>query len=437
MADTPDVNIDSFTKRPLKIFSTTWTVNGSLFTSFDPWLSYLEHPYIANRITNYSLMRGTLKLKFLINGNAFYFGRAIAIYSALDSYDTIGSPSGRNDQADLVSFTQHPKIFLDPTTSQGGELHLPFLWHHNAVNLTSLDYSRLGKIYFRTLSPLAHANAATDPVTIQVFAWSDDMELSVPTQSAFAGLTPQSGEYCENGLVSKPASAVAAVAGKLKNTPAIGPYAKATEIAASTIAGVAQAFGYSKPVNQAPVHTYTPRFFGNLSSTIDLDTAQPLSMDKKVELTVDNSTMGLSGEDELNILSVAQRESYIGKLTWTTIANAGSRLGSMGVTPVQLMSGADYDCVSATAFAALPFDYWRGSLKFRFQVVAAGMHRGRLLLQYDPRSTGLFDTGTQYSRVIDIADERDFTITVGWGTDKPWLRVPGLYTDTTDRKSVV
>ena len=36
------------------------------------------------------------------------------------------------------------------------------------------------------------------------------------------------------------------------------------------------------------------------------------------------------------------------------------------------------------AIAALPFRYWNGSMKFRFQVVCSTFHKGRLEIRFDP-----------------------------------------------------
>jgi hypothetical protein len=79
------------------------------------------------------------------------------------------------------------------------------------------------------------------------------------------------------------------------------------------------------------------------------------------------------------------------------------------------------------AFMVNYFRCWQGSVKFRFQIMKSHYHKGRLLIRYDPRSFGsTIEYNTNYSRVVDIAEEEDFEIIVGWGQNKPFLDVPSM-----------
>lgn len=79
--------------------------------------------------------------------------------------------------------------------------------------------------------------------------------------------------------------------------------------------------------------------------------------------------------------------------------------------------------MTASCFAVAPFQYWRGSIKYRFQVVCSALHKGRLRIVYDPeievttndptRITPEYNLG--YQTVVDISETKDFEITVGWG----------------------
>jgi hypothetical protein len=75
----------------------------------------------------------------------------------------------------------------------------------------------------------------------------------------------------------------------------------------------------------------------------------------------------------------------------------------------------------------MPFDYWKGSMKFRFQIVCSAFHKGRLKIVYDPNwidsSTYLTfsEYNTNYLKVVDISEEQDFTIEVGMGQEQSFL----------------
>jgi hypothetical protein len=67
-------------------------------------------------------------------------------------------------------------------------------------------------------------------------------------------------------------------------------------------------------------------------------------------------------------------------------------------------------------------------MKFRFQVVASAFHKGRLKVTYDPSYALSNEYNTNYTHIIDLAKERDFTIEVGWGHERSMVRhrTPGF-----------
>lgn len=75
----------------------------------------------------------------------------------------------------------------------------------------------------------------------------------------------------------------------------------------------------------------------------------------------------------------------------------------------------------ACAFAALPFQYWKGTMKFRFQIVCSNFHKGRLKFVYDPNFVDTNEYNTNYVRIVDIAEEQDFTLEVGNGQEVSFL----------------
>lgn len=429
-----ETELKDFFRRPALLTRITWTVNGTIASDFDPWSAFLiDNVYVANRINNYRFVRGNLKLKFAINGNPMYFGRMMVSYMPLATNNYPTTITNMVEQADLVTLSQCPHIFLDPTSSTGADMTLPFIWKFNGVNLISGDeVGLLGRLIFRQLSTLKHANGGTDSIGITVYGWMDDVEMFAPTSTNMDGLLNQSGEYEEKHLISRTANAVSAAASKLTDVPVIGKYAKATELASGAMADVAKLYGYSKPVNQSPTQSYVPRFLNGLASGVDLDTSVPLSLDKKVELTVDPMTLGPLTEDEMDILNIAKKESYIGKFTWATTNAFKTGLGTIRNNPSHYMAASDDGrCLSAISFASSMFGYWRGSITYRFQIVASNFHRGRLLFRFDSHSSIIPNYGwnTVYSRIVDISEEKDFSITLNWANERPWLEVPWVLGD--------
>jgi hypothetical protein len=83
------------------------------------------------------------------------------------------------------------------------------------------------------------------------------------------------------------------------------------------------------------------------------------------------------------------------------------------------------------AFAATPFNFWRGTLKVKFQVVASQYHRGRLAVFYEPNSTAqdlitaVGDNLGYNSRFVEVFDLQELDgvcVEIPWASSRPFLR---------------
>lgn len=440
--DSSDATLQNFFSRPLKVADYQWSTSlPDFYETFNPWTEYWEHPTVSQRIANFNLLRAKLHVQFIVNGNRAHFGSLIASYLPMHNYDDF-SKTRKFFRQDNIQASQRPHLYLNPTLSQGGVMKLPFFWHKNTLNVPNQEWRDMGEMTISTLQDLKHANGADDTVSITVMVWAEDVKMSTLTSAQPGALESQCGEelldaqsadeYAKDGAVSAPASTVARIAGMLTSAPVIGPFAKATELAASSIAGVARIFGYSRPVVIADTMPIKPVFMGNLANSNIADTACKLSLDAKQELTIDPRVTGLSGTDELDIKALASRESYLTQFPWTLEAENEAALFSTEVSPVVWdtlsVDGSPTELhMPACCFAAVPFAHWRGSMKYRFQIVASEVHTGRMKLVWEP--FGAPDSGynTNYTTIVDITEKKDFTIELGWGNELSHLshRVPG------------
>lgn len=72
-------------------------------------------------------------------------------------------------------------------------------------------------------------------------------------------------------------------------------------------------------------------------------------------------------------------------------------------------------------------------MRYRFQVVSSGFHKGRLKFVYEPNvpaTPGSSEYNTNYTQIVDISTTKDFTVTVGWGNQRPFL-LTTIIDDTT------
>lgn len=431
------VSIAKFMQRPIRIATISWEVGQFLRETIDPWTLYITNPVIKRKLDNYAYLRGTLKVKAMLNGNAFYYGMGMMSYNPVGFASRDPDRGASTPAVDNVRFSQRLNVILNPTESQGGELSLPFVFPtpfaKRIVDLFGADATavdQLGRLTFSSYNPLNHANAATDKVNITVLAYfSDDIELAGPTN--FFSESGKSDEY-GTGVISKPASAVARFAGMLRSIPMIEPYATATQMGASTIAAIATKFGYSRPINLEPVRKYRPTFMGNLANSEIEEATDKLTFDPKQELSIDPRLWGCNtSEDEMTIKHITSRESYIGRTVWDTQSPYDTLLYWSCVNPIQFTKSALTSAVGTEthltplALAALPFEWWRGSIIYRFHVAASNFHRGRLRLVYDPiGSTGAGlnppEFSSVYTRILDISESHEFEVMIGYNQQIAW-----------------
>lgn len=423
---TDDVTLAEFMARPVNIASYQWTVGTPLNVAFDPWSLFFGQKRVNNRINNFSLMHAELHVKVVINGTKFHFGRAMMDYAPLPSFNFVDDFSFT--EPNLVQASQRMHITLDPTESQGGDMILPFIWHYNALNVQQAEWSKLGSLYLREIVGLGQANGGTTPVTISVYAWAESIHLSIPTTENNISITPQADEYSKTP-VSDVATAVSKAAGRLTSIPMIGQYARATEMITGAMGKMAKAYGFSRPAVIDDVTDMIPNYYAPMANTDRGDNTTKLTVDSKQELTVDPAVTGAATGDELTVANIATKQSYLTTYSWTIANPIGTLLWNTQVGPLYMRAQpAGTYSVPAMSFAALPFMWWRGTIRYRFQIVASAFHRGRLRIVYDPNSIASQDNNVAYTRIIDLANERDFTIDVAWSQPKTFLRSPPLNT---------
>lgn len=435
MSVAPDDSFAEFFARPVKIYENDWPVGASFpdLAAWAPWDLWSTNPRVGNRLSNFKNFRGKLHLKVLINGNQFYYGRLLLAYLPF-FHDFKAATDGP------IPGSQMPHLWIDPSSSSGGEMVLPFFHQDNSVNITEAGaFVNMGTAAFHSVADLQHANGSTQPVSIHVYAWATDVVLSTPTAVNFAALVPQAGkveaksEYGE-GPISKPAAVLASMAGRLKDVPVIGKYAMATQMGASAVSKIASMFGYSRPTVISEPCRNNPLPTGNMSNVDAPDTCHRFALTSKQEVTIDPSTTGLGNTDEMAFSYLAQKESYLTKFSWSNANPSEYPLFSIGVSPIAYnyfidagVPPADVYELTPMALVANPFRYWAGTIQYRFQVVASGYHKGRLLFVWDPEtSTATPEQNVAYTQIVDIAEERDFTISVGWGSHQPALNCPEI-----------
>lgn len=405
---TLDTDLIDFFARPVRIQTITWNesdVRGTNLLTFNPWSLWANNTFVKKKLDNYSWFRGDLNIRVQMTASPFYYGLLKMVYRPLQNFkpSTIRIATGNQH---LISFSQQPHIDLMPGEHDSWSFKCPFILPRNWVNIQSAtDISDLGEFRTYVYNQLKSANGVTGVgITIQIFAWVDNVEMS----GASVGFAMQSEDEYGEGPVSKPASWVASAASYLEDIPVIGPFATATRIGATAISTIASMFGFTNVPVIADTVPQRPEPFPKLSTSEVGFPVEKLTLDPKNELSVDPRIVGLSsGVDEMSISYICGRESYIGVASWSTSALPDTMLFYSLVNP-------NFFDTDDTNYAIYPtpmchvakcFKDWRGSIIFRFQIVASKYHLGKAIIQFDPTGYSSQNIGntTSISNVVHTA----------------------------------
>jgi len=420
--------LGDFLLRPIKIHEILWSTTTSTFDStIDPWSLLVNNVYLKKRIEGYKLFRATLCLRIVINGNPFVYGSGLVSYYPRTSDMRLATST---DAAINCEMSVLPHLMLDPTQSSALEMQLPFFCPDNWIELNGGTVAQMGRLRFKSVNALKHTSGAmANPIQISVFAWFCDVALSGPTSQIYGAYTIQSGDEYSRSPVSSIATAIAKASGVLESVPVIGAYARATTMLSSTIASVALAFGFSRPTIVDKLQRVKPFAVGNMANTDQPEAVIKLALDSKQELCVDPRTVGLSGQDEMAISYIVSKEALFLTKNWNPTMVDGTQLLSLCVNPLYYVPDSWIGTLVTTMInapistVASCFKYWKGTIRFRFQIIASAFHRGRLRLVYDPCVPGTANPeyNQVISRIIDLSSVRDFTFDVVWHSHRGWL----------------
>lgn len=439
-AASDNLSLASFLSRPIKIFTGAWNPSTAFTESFNPWNSFLTQTRVSNKISNFKMLRGNLHLKFVINASKFHYGRIIAYYTPLPESYKFASPISNlsltaSPFTGLIRASQLPHIILDPTDGVGAQMVLPFLWPKDAIDLPTGEWNSMGRLSMAEIAPLkVIGGLSAARATISVFAWMTNVELHAPTTSNVFALSPQAGDEYSEGIISKPATVLSNLAGKLSQAPGIGPYARATQIAAGATAEVAKAFGYSRPIAIDQPLIVKKVATGQFATTNSEDTSVKMTVDTKQELTIDPRTVGAPVEDGMDIQKFCAKECMVAQFTWSETDTVGTQLMRIAVHPklfnIIPLDGSICNQVfsSPAAYMSALFTYWRGKMRYKISVARSGFHVGRLRLTYDPVSVPGFipdyqNDNVMYNWILDLQESNEAEVECGWTADVNYLRL--------------
>lgn len=441
------LNLGDFLKRPVRILDTTLPLGAITTVKLDVWDLFTLDPTVRSKLRNFAYFKGNMQVRIVISGMPFHAGRVLVSYQPYADYNQalgyIEAFAVDDFEAWMCYLSQAPGAFtMDVKDNSPRELTLPFISPkpmHDLFNRFSgvtaagtsfNDMAEAGTLYISTLNaPTSVASTPTD-VLLTVYAWCDDPELGCGTSTQMA-ITTESDER-KTGPIENVASSAATVSKLLTNVPVIGPYMKASQMMASGIGSFAALMGWSKPIMLPDKTTWVKNMgYRNGAQLIGYDTNYQLSMDPQRELNVSPDFVGANVDDSA-LGHLAQIPSFFTSFNWQTTDTSAAAIFRCNVTPLTSRIFQDFvgdEVVQPTAisFAATPFSYWRGSIKYRLEIVASAYHRGKFEIRYEPNIDGHATTAgssamnKQFIKIIDIQETQDIEFVIEWANQRPWL----------------
>ena len=423
--------LGSYLSRPVLIYSDTWTENNDLNQTINPWSLFFLDARIRRKIDNYAFMSCKLKVKLMINASPFYYGCGLMSYLPLSTFEA-GNVAPASGEQLFGVYSQRPHIYFYPQSNQGGVLELPYINYKDWLNVTSNeDLVDFGELSINTLGTLLNANSvAGTGVSVQIYAWAEDVKLAGNTL-ALSLQTQDEYEDC-NGVISKPASAIARAMNQLVDVPVIGPYMTASSFVTSKFASVASYFGFTNTPVIESVKPFSGKPFAAFASPEISIPSNKLTLDPKNEITIDSRVTGCNGDDEMMISNIVSREAFLFQTSFDSTTPVGEQICAMRVQPnmFNAVAAANQEIIQFTPMGHVChlFKYWRGDIIFRFQFICSQYHRGRVRLTWDPlRDPSTFaETSTSnYTKIVDFADTPNFELRVPYQQETSYQNVLG------------
>ncbi len=402
--------------------------------------------------------RGTMVIRWVINGNRFQQGRYMLCYIPIGGVKFNGQNSNswvQSHTSTLVQRTQLQRIELDVNCDTEGVMRIPFnsalnYYPFSAVSSDSAKWGTWGFLNLFPYSPLVAPTGSTF-VSSTIFCHFEDVELigTAYQQSGrvFSGvkkktITEKEQDSAGVGPISSVLSAVSSSLNALVPVPLISSYASDAAWVVDRLSGVAKIFGWSKPVNLQPASRMTRNMLTYFTNVDTVDQSLPLALSAQNEV---GTLPGFSGTDidEMDFSFFFTIPTWQKTATWASTDAVGASTFFFGNHPLNLQASRTVAPSSIPVLDMTPlqyvcnhFRYWRGSLTYTFKFVKTEFHSGRLMFMFSPGDPNSTAPGFAYANnppwlrreIIDIRDTNMVSFTVPFQNTQAYLPMSSTFT---------
>jgi hypothetical protein len=378
----------------------------------------------------------------MVNANTFQQGKLIGYFTPFveytgDRFLASNFPS---------SYTTYPYVINDASVGNSTDLLIPYVAPYSSYRLTD-KVGNIGTFYLKVLNRLLSGDCS-----YTVYAWFTNISVDLPTgkenaltttSSMFANLkrlfksdpkkvSEQLGfvaqamgeaEQKSSGIVSATLHTVSDIGTALSSVPMLAPVAGPVAWVSKAAAGVAEFFGWSKPLDLSNLQKYVniPAYSFTQGTGTDSGVVLATTQDNSIESRGD---LFGSNIDEMEISWIVAHKSFVDRFNMTTDNNPGDDLYNFPVTPGWCQfNNPEYE-PTVMAYISSMFRYWRGSLKYKIQAVKTAYHSGRVRVVYLPAASDFtVDAPDQaYNWVFDLRNSSEIEFEIPYNNIVEWER---------------
>nr|ASM94064.1 putative ORF2 [Barns Ness breadcrumb sponge dicistro-like virus 2] len=394
------------------------------------------------KLKGYNLVSADINYRIQLNTAPTQQGRLIAYFTPfLESMDPT---YGKMHNYDITTMSMQPSVQID-ARSAGAVLTIPYLapTTHYELNTGINPVYERGRLGINIMSPLKTGATGSQDVEVSVWTYFTNVKLKAPIVPQSSGgkmlARPISDierdEISSKGRVSGGLMKGASITASLAAIPMLTEVMAPTSWAMAAAAGVAAAFGYSKPDVDTPPVPVTRIYDKYMATSDGVSPAVPLAATVANSLELGNYSY--TPEDEMSMAFLLSREAMISEFTFAATDLQNTVLYTTEISPTAFARktshtfGANTQTVSTgppVAYLAQKFKYWKGSLKLRFSLVRTEMQSGRIQITFTP-TTGAtpvlptVDTGSYAIReIVDISTDEDIELVLPFLMPVPYQK---------------
>lgn len=403
--------LSTFLQRPVKIFEQDLgPLDGfSPIASFNPWDLWSQNDAVADKLKNFKVLRGTLRITamFTFPGNCFGSYTLSALpWTSQEGYYNTFSGLHRPNVCQVDRFAR-----VDCAASENVQIDLPWFCQTDYLPIDQLTTVHMWELYLYALAPVRTAIAGgTAYGHVVVYAnVINDFVMSIPRYQV---------------KFSEGAQTVSNVSSLFSNVPVIGPFAHAVSGIAGHIGDVASMLGFTRRA-VSPPHPGSLYSISNVATIDSDDPSLVAGLSAANSISIDPMLHSQEEVDVASFESLFARWTLVEQFLWNPEDQPGELLDVMSVSPFFSNTFADTGTGLTTAgYVGLPFEWWRGDMEYMIVIPVSKLHRGTLQVFWTsstdhPTSQGTDPTNISPNVIHDVSSGRDLIIGVGYTMAEP------------------